>query len=421
MRDHTNRLFLNLPPLFRHWTWAGIDPDSLNNISPVKITNLIALLCSLTLLAQLPLNLFFWSGGGKNHVLISLFHALALTIIPWLNSRQCFSLARFSLTSIYCSYLLSCSLNLQFHGDLHLFLLLGLFIAPFKYDENEQCHARLNMLVLLLAFVVWEFYTIPHYRITIANQHQQAMAMSNSLSFALACGFSAYFIQANMNRGWHRIAGEQQRSEKLLINILPSKIAARLKRSSRPVADHFEQATIVFADIEGFTDLTRKRSAPELVRFLNAVFSEFDRLVKEHGLEKIKTIGDEYMAVSGVPERNDSHAQRACQCALAMQAAYQRIAKRYHINNGLKIGINSGAVVAGVIGKDKFSYDLWGDAVNLASRMESHGMSQKIQVSEHTYNLVAHQCAFEPRGKVNVKGLGLLNSYWLLDTCTPTP
>ena len=208
---------------------------------------------------------------------------------------------------------------------------------------------------------------------------------------------------------------EQEKSEKLLLNILPSPIVDRLKLSSEAIADGFAEATVLFADIVGFTELSSRLSPKELVHRLNEIFSAFDALVEKHGLEKIKTIGDAYMVVGGLPEPRSDHAIAMAQFAIEMRSELQRINEVLGESIDIRIGINSGPVVAGVIGTKKFIYDLWGDAVNVASRMESHGKPGEIHVSETTYKKLRSHFHLESRGGIHIKGKGDMETYWLRD------
>ncbi|MFW5779229.1 MAG: adenylate/guanylate cyclase domain-containing protein [Coleofasciculus sp.] len=207
---------------------------------------------------------------------------------------------------------------------------------------------------------------------------------------------------------------EQEKSERLLLNILPELIANRLKQDQRAIAEHFDQVTILFADIVGFTPLSARLQPIELVNMLNQIFSTFDQLADQYGLEKIKTIGDAYMVVGGLPCPLDDHATAIAQMALDMQQAIQEFQVQQGESFEIRIGINTGSVVAGVIGRKKFIYDLWGDAVNVASRMESSGEPGKIQVTATTYQQLQHKFIFEQRGAVKVKGKGDMITYWLL-------
>ena len=214
-----------------------------------------------------------------------------------------------------------------------------------------------------------------------------------------------YFVQA--------FSREHARSEGLLLNILPGPIAERLKRGEQVIADQFGDVTILFADIVGFTQLSARIAPEELVSMLSAVFSAFDDLAERHGVEKIKTIGDAYMVVGGLPEPRPDHAEAVAAMALDMQAAVARIGLELGRHIGLRIGIDSGPVVAGVIGSRKFAYDLWGDAVNTASRMESQGVENAIQLTEAAYHRLKDSYICQARGVIEVKGKGALPTYLL--------
>ncbi len=207
---------------------------------------------------------------------------------------------------------------------------------------------------------------------------------------------------------------EKERSEQLLLNVLPASIANRLKQTNESPAEHFEDATIMFADIVGFTSLSAKMEPMELVAGLNQIFSAFDHLTEKYGLEKIKTIGDAYMVVGGLPISRPDHATAIADMALDMQTYIQNSTSILSESIEIRIGINTGPVIAGVIGIKKFIYDLWGDAVNLASRMESHGKPGYIQVTDATYERLKENYLLEPRGNIDVKGRGEIKTYWLI-------
>jgi class 3 adenylate cyclase len=207
---------------------------------------------------------------------------------------------------------------------------------------------------------------------------------------------------------------EQEKSERLLLNILPAEIAQQLKEEQSAIANRFDEVTILFADIVNFTGLAAQISPIELVNSLNEIFSNFDRLAEFYGLEKIKTIGDAYMVVGGLPTPRSDHASAVAKMALDMQKSISQFKSATGESFQLRIGINTGSVVAGVIGLKKFSYDLWGDAVNVASRMESHGVIDKIQVSETTYLHLKDEFQLENRGEIKVKGRGMMTTYFLI-------
>ncbi len=218
-----------------------------------------------------------------------------------------------------------------------------------------------------------------------------------------------------------RLLGEERaRSERLLLNILPAPIAERLKASEESIAEHSDGVTVLFADIVGFTPLSARKTPRALVELLNRIFSEFDTLADVHGLEKIKTIGDAYMAVAGLPEPWPDHASRAARMALAMHDATARISAETGEELALRIGLHSGPVVAGVIGRRKFAYDMWGDTVNTASRMESHGLPGAIQCTEATAMLLKEAFQLQPRGAMEIKGKGEIHTF-LLTGATAIP
>ncbi|MBI1881768.1 MAG: adenylate/guanylate cyclase domain-containing protein, partial [Chloroflexi bacterium] len=209
------------------------------------------------------------------------------------------------------------------------------------------------------------------------------------------------------------IQAEQEKSERLLLNILPQPIAERLKQGQVTIADNFADVTVLFADLVDFTQLSARISAKELVSLLNEIFSTFDQLADRYNLEKIKTVGDAYLVVGGLPTPRPDHAAAIAEMALEMQQAVARLNADLGESFSIRIGINTGPVVAGVIGAKKFSYDLWGDTVNIASRMESHGLSGHIQVTAATYEQLQAQYEFEERGCIPVKGKGEVTTYLL--------
>ena len=217
-----------------------------------------------------------------------------------------------------------------------------------------------------------------------------------------------YFVRER-DRAAAVIAAERERSERLLLNVLPEPIAERLKAGESPIADRASDVGVLFADIVGFTPMSETMRPEELIRVLDEVFILFDGLVAEHRLEKIKTIGDAYMVASGLLDEGSGHAEELANMALEMQAA---IARRPPLE--VRIGMDIGPVVAGVIGHQKFIYDLWGDTVNTAGRMESHGMPGAIQVTERAYLRLAPAFAFEERGIIDVKGKGQMRTYLLV-------
>jgi guanylate cyclase len=232
--------------------------------------------------------------------------------------------------------------------------------------------------------------------------------VSNVGGVAAVVFITVYYFVGQKDEAMSLLAAEQDRSERLLFNILPREIAAQLKDGERTIARHYEAVSVLFADIVGFTSLTVELAPDELIESLNEVFLFFDDVVERHGCEKIRTIGDNYMAAAGVPTPRPDHAHALAAMALEMRNYSER-------SNGFsfRIGIDSGPIVAGVIGRSRFQYDIWGDAVNTASRMESHGVPDRIQLTRTTYNLIKDDFECSRRGLVEVKGKEPMETWFL--------
>ncbi|WP_343044592.1 adenylate/guanylate cyclase domain-containing protein [Allomesorhizobium camelthorni] len=210
------------------------------------------------------------------------------------------------------------------------------------------------------------------------------------------------------------LEAEHERSERLLLNLMPASIAARLKqRPDEIIADGLPAVTILFADIVGFTPRAARLPADRLVSFLNRIFSEFDTLAERHGLEKIKTIGDAYMVAGGLPEKQEGHARAVAEIALDMLEVTAALSRELGEEIAVRIGIHSGPAVAGVIGSRKLFYDVWGDTVNTAARMEQHGQAGRIQVSHEARQAIGDGYSFEERGMVLIKGKGRMKLHFL--------
>jgi class 3 adenylate cyclase len=227
-----------------------------------------------------------------------------------------------------------------------------------------------------------------------------------------------------LDQAYSMLNSERDRAERLLLNVLPEAVANRLKLGHATIADSFAEVTVLFADIVDFTSLSARISAEQLVQMLNQVFSAFDQLAEKHSLEKIKTIGDAYMIVSGLNGPNPNRAEAVAEMALDMQSELRRMSEVTGIDLKVRIGMDTGPVVAGVIGTKKFIYDLWGDTVNTASRMESQGLAGRIQVTQRLYERLLGKYQFEKRGVIQVKGKGEMTAYLLddrhpIDNLTP--
>lgn len=226
---------------------------------------------------------------------------------------------------------------------------------------------------------------------------------------------TVWYALREISRAESALAAEYERSESLLANILPSKIAQRLKDPHRDViADSYDDASVLFADIAGFTQRASDTTPTELVRFLDGLYTDLDTLVDRHGLEKIKTSGDSYMIVSGVPEPRPDHLEALADLALDMVGAVAELTDPNGRRVPLRIGLAAGPVVAGVVGARKFFYDVWGDAVNVAARMETTDVEGRIQVPHNVYERLKDAFVLEERGAVEVKGKGVMRTWYLM-------
>lgn len=266
----------------------------------------------------------------------------------------------------------------------------------------------------LLAGVSWRLnYMFIGNSLPIPAHIKDTFFLMNIMGVACILYAVMRYFQSQKERTLLELSLEQARSEKLLLNILPKSIANRLKDNDMRIADSHEEVTILFADIVGFTKMTASMPPAELVDLLSRLFSRFDGLADQLGLEKIKTIGDGYMVVGGAPVSRDDHATVIAQLALGMQRELVAFNEQTGNSLQMRIGISSGPVVAGVIGTSKFAYDIWGDSVNMASRMEKTSLPGTIQVSEVTYQLLKNHYTLEPRGLIEIKGKGQVNTYLL--------
>ena len=329
-----------------------------------------------------PINtaIFAWS---RNLGFYRFTQLLTILILPWLVTM---SLGGFRESSVVIIWSALCPLGSLLLEDLRRTLL---WIVGF--------------VVLLIASALLQPYLVP------ADLPETFVIWFFVLNLgsviAIVFGLLYYFVG---RRNFF-----QQRSEMLLLNILPKEISEALKADQRTIAAHYDAASILFADVVEFTPMAATMTPLQLVDLLNEVFQCFDGLVEKYDLEKIKTIGDCYMVASGVPRPRSDHASALVDLALDMRAA---VAQRTFGGRQLsfRMGINTGAVVAGVIGRKKFIYDLWGEAVNLASRMESHGRSRIIQITRSTHELVKDAFDCEPRGTIEVKGAGQMEVWHVL-------
>jgi adenylate cyclase len=304
-------------------------------------------------------------------------------------------------------YLLHCYLGgFNASGGAFLWTLMAP-LAAVMFLERRQTTIVVAIVVALLVASMWaDTWSWTRRLGGLPPDEHARQLLINTLGITM-------FAFLSMRYFGDRFEQERARSESLLLNVLPRSIADRLKRGESPIADRVDAATVMFADLVGFTILSSRLPPERVVAMLDEIFTRFDDIADQHGLEKVKTIGDAYMAVAGLPERRDDHAIGVARAALAMRAAVRETATAQALDLDMRIGIHTGPVVAGVIGRRKFAYDLWGDAVNVASRMESHGAPGQIQVSADAAAALGGRFELDPRGEIEVKGKGAMRTFWL--------
>ncbi len=302
---------------------------------------------------------------------------------------------------------------------IHLFLIAAA-LSPFLYYSMAEIKAiwaavGFSLLLYLLLEISYIFVE-PMFALEPAVA--RFISSATYLSNFLAAVFFTYYLYATNYRVESRLREERARSDRLLLNILPAAIAERMKQGEKCIADQYESVTILFADMVGFTPLAGDLSPQESVDLLDEVFTYFDSLVDKYGVEKIKTVGDGYYAAAGVPAERADHADVMASLALEMSRFAEQVHSPLAGKLQIRIGLNSGPVVGGVIGMNKFQFDLWGDAVNVASRMESQGVPGKIQISPTTRALLNGHFRTVSRGSIDVKGKGQMET-WFLEDSTP--
>lgn len=400
--------------ILRSIFWAGIDRSSEHKVSVKRITNVTAVFVVMGLLMQFPIVLMYWDINGLTKLTLVITHVLLISLVPLFNAKVGFHLARLTLIVCFTSYLFFSSVLWVENINSHYFFLLGIFVCSFIYYPWEDNKALTTMLTFCLCFILSESVWL---EVNVNDQADLSMSyfvrFANGFMLMMSILASSLFIRSNTNKSWIKVNDEKELSNQLLSNTLPIQIVSKLKSRESKLATYHSNVSILFTDIKGFSALCKNTDPATTVGFLNELFSNFDDITHHFALEKIKTNGDEYMAVAGAPEYQQLHAINACLCAEKMLSVFTWLCKKHRFDLGLRIGIASGEAIAGVIGKSKYSYDIWGETVNLASRMESHGIAGKIQVDSNTYVLAKQQLQFQFRGTIEIKNMGEHPTYWL--------
>ena len=348
------------------------------------------------------------------YIYFSLVYMLLLPLTIAFNASGKILFARIYLFFISTCYLIMLAFLQGNQARAHFFLLAEALVAYFLFPAHQKKIMHCLVGFLFLLFIGLDFWHDEMVGLIVQTPERIKIAgFVTDVSFAIILLGFAFYIHITFQKTESFMRLEHDKSEKLLQNILPLSIIKKLRDNPDTIAERFEDCTVLFSDIVGFTQMSKSMPAVSVVSLLNEIFSRFDDLAEKYNLEKIKTIGDAYMVVGGLPEPDENHVEKIASFALEMLDVIRDYRQKNNVPLELRIGINSGAAVAGVIGKKKFIYDLWGDSVNTASRMESHGLPGQIQVSESTYIRIKHLFQFEDRGKMEVKGLGLVRSYLL--------
>lgn len=380
----------------------------------IKASNAVPVVTGIWLLSADPLFFKYWPKVSALIVSTTVV-AVAFFLTPLFNKAGLYRSAQLYQIAIAFTVVTFNSLHMGHSSWNDLFLLGGILVSFYYIDSIYILVATTALGLILFAGVEWWYASGNRglYEGLVPDQFFREANYASVYSLVVLTIAFAYYNRATLNSTQLALDRESARSESLLLNILPESIAAKLKSAPGVIADHIPEASILFADIVGFTEISRKMDASHLVGMLNDIFTGFDRAAKRLRLEKIKTIGDSYMVASGLPEPREDHARAALEMALAMQRHMEAL-RAEHQALKLRIGIHCGAVVAGVIGENKFTYDLWGDNVNIASRMESHGLPGRIHVSERfTRAVVGDEYQFEDRGLIDVKGQGPMRTFFL--------
>ncbi|MDZ4725432.1 MAG: adenylate/guanylate cyclase domain-containing protein [Leptospira sp.] len=389
-------------------------------IKTIRLTNGINLITILTGLNFYPIIILYLPQTFPLLVTLSLGLTLYFPLFYFNYKRSYLTAKMYGLLAAWFNISIT-SLILGTEQNFHLFLLAIIAVSYFYFDIHEKIYQYIIQILVSLTFIFFEFWFSVHPGfVKFPDEFNFLSRLNNNIGLMIFILGFFYYIASNYRKAElaledekKKLDDEKKKSENLLHNILPVPIADRLKLSRNAIADGFSEITILFADIVGFTPLSEKMNPVELVTFLNQIFSEFDLLIQKYELEKIKTIGDAYMIAGGLPIATKDHAIKIANFALEMIQTIHKFNENNIHKLDLRIGIHSGPAIAGVIGISKFSYDVWGNTVNIASRMESHSLPGKIQVSEITYNLLKGNYIFTERGRIEIKGKGPMMTYFL--------
>ncbi|MBE7493694.1 MAG: adenylate/guanylate cyclase domain-containing protein [Verrucomicrobiaceae bacterium] len=397
---------------------AGMRAEDAKHVRFCNLATLCGLVCAVVFwLLEIPV-IADWGALGVREAGIILVRGAgaALFALPfWLNRRHRHAAARLGVIGLSLVFVLSSSVLFGTSAPSHLFVIVIASAAHVLFPEEERVTMRwvLGVCVATFAAMLWLRHQNEPMVTVERPEIRLAMEVFISIGALVLAIFITRALRVTARRSELQAIHEQERADRLLLNILPEQIARRLKEDPRTIADGFHDVTVLFADLVGFTPMSESMTPSELLRLMDRVFSRFDELVDQFGLEKIKTVGDAYMLAGGLPDPNHSHAEDVAGMALAMLQEVRQIHGPHGEPLSIRIGIATGPVVAGVIGRKKFLYDLWGDTVNTASRMESCAEANTIQVNESTWRRLKDRFRFRERGEIEIKGKGRVATWFL--------
>ena len=393
--------------LNKRFTFAYL-PDDTDEIRLEKLaTLLVAGSCCIAGVIWTAMYLILF-GPGLTAALPALFVVIvgASLVISHITKNHHYAVYAQIICIMYITVFIQWSIGGVFDsGFVMVWVFLGPIIALMFQSPRQALYWFLAYLFNLVITVLFNGFFAQHGQVVNEETKTLFFLMNLGICSIVVYMFATYFVNAALT--------ERNRANSLLLNILPAPIAKRLKLREYPISDKFDSITVLFADIAGFTAWSEFLSPDKTIDFLNDIFSRFDRIVESRELEKIKTIGDGYMVVAGGPSHVDDHATSMMVLAIEMLAEMDRFNLDRGLSLKIRIGLNTGPAIAGVIGTKKFSYDLWGDTVNTASRMESHGIPGRIQITENTYEFLKDKFKFEDRGFIEVKGKGKMHTFLL--------
>ena len=407
--------FTTLPVRIFKWvSYAGASGMDDREARRVKLTNLSASLIAITTLCFNALYALYDFKGLSSAIFFNFFCVVVYALVPVIShvGHHLLSKSVMVTMGVFHLFVLCWMLSAQSGLGMYYFATTFFCIIIFTTHEKPALFGFPLISVVLYLLTYFLFSRSPG----TLNPDGSLLAIIHVSSFIgtfTIIGAIVWLFYNDVVHAEKLLKVEHERSESLLQNILPQAVITRLKGGETTIADRYSSVTVIFADIVDFTRLSTLLTPNDLVSKLNQVFSRFDKLVDIYGLEKIKTIGDAYMVACGLPEPRADHVKIAAEFALRMQDELKNIEDGNGGVFNVRIGIDSGPAVAGVIGTRKFAYDVWGDTVNTASRMESHGLPGEIQVSEDTYKLLKDTFTFEERGWVEIKGKGKMQTYLL--------